>query len=244
VREIYGVFSIKSSSAKEDNWMADGKESFSGRVTVWVAIASSIVTIVLTGFNYVTKAKVDLAHVQVEDRAQAVDRDIRARSASVQKSQERTSRYTFVHTLFPELLDPDAQKKELSINLIRLALSDDEASKLFSGFSNSNDEQLKAAGKSAIAIITNVKNAASEEERKGFQALIDGNYDQAIAAFKAAENAYPGYHQVYEIARLISARRQDLNDPSKRKAVLQQIVVYFSWEAPADLLDQLKKAAQ
>jgi cell division protein FtsL len=84
---------------------------------------------------------------------------------------------------------------------------------------------------------TNTKDdaTAAAKEREGFQALIDGQYDRAIAAFQSAENAYNGYHMVYDLAILLRRNKAKMNDPAGKKAVFQTIVKSYSYKAPADL---------
>lgn len=84
---------------------------------------------------------------------------------------------------------------------------------------------------------TNTKDeaTAAAREREGFQALINGDYDHAIAAFQTAENAYNGYHHVYELAVLLRRSKAQLNDPAKKKEVFQTIVKRYSYGAPPDL---------
>lgn len=84
---------------------------------------------------------------------------------------------------------------------------------------------------------------ARDEEREGFQNLIDGNYDNAIAAFQASEDIYNSYHNVYELARLIRANKSQMNDPVKKKEIFQTIVREYSWGAPPELLAQIKTIA-
>ncbi|WP_158799412.1 hypothetical protein [Pedobacter sp. L105] len=40
---------------------------------------------------------------------------------------------------------------------------------------------------------------AKSKEREGFQDLVDGNFKGAALAFQSAEDAYNGYHWVYEL---------------------------------------------
>lgn len=95
-----------------------------------------------------------------------------------------------------------------------------------------------------ILKFTSKLQIASQREREGFEHLIAGKYDDAIKAFQASEDAYNSYHQVYELAKLLRSRRQDLNDENKRKEVFQVIVDKHSYGAPSDLLNQLKKMAK
>jgi len=90
------------------------------------------------------------------------------------------------------------------------------------------------------------KNSALAEakEREGFEKLIAGDYDGAAQAFQDADNAYPTFHSASEISRLIKARRNDLNDPAKRKEVFQTIARQYSFGAPPELINKLKEMSR
>lgn len=90
---------------------------------------------------------------------------------------------------------------------------------------------------------TNDLKTAQAKEREGFQSLLNGNYDQAIAAFQASENAYNSYHQVYELARFVRRNKEQFNDPANKKELFQKIVSDYSYGAPPDLLGQIKAIA-
>lgn len=85
--------------------------------------------------------------------------------------------------------------------------------------------------------------AAAATERAAFEALLAGNFDLAIQKFQESENAVNGYHQVYEIHRLLVKNKPDLNDSARRKEVFQKIVNDFYRGAPRDLLELLKNAS-
>lgn len=81
---------------------------------------------------------------------------------------------------------------------------------------------------------------AKAKEREGFQHLIAGDYDNAIAAFQAAENAYNTYHNVYDIARILRQNKSQMSDPVKKKEIFKKIVKDYSYGAPPDLWQQVK----
>lgn len=85
---------------------------------------------------------------------------------------------------------------------------------------------------------------AAAKEKEGFQKLIDGDYDRAASAFQESENAYHGYHQVFELAELIRSRKNDLADPTRRKEVFRLIVKEYSYGAPAALLRQIEELSK
>ncbi len=92
-------------------------------------------------------------------------------------------------------------------------------------------------------IKTKDKETALAKEREGFQNLINGKYDAAIAAFQASENAYNSYNQVYELARFLRRNKAQMNDPAKKKQIFQIIVKDYSYGAPKDLWQEVVKIA-
>lgn len=87
-------------------------------------------------------------------------------------------------------------------------------------------------------------SVASQEERAGFESLVAGRYDGALQHFQNAEKAYNGYHYVYEIAQLLRSKKTDFANPETRKQLLAKILTNYSYQAPPDLLEQLKTLAR
>ncbi|HEV7644276.1 MAG TPA: hypothetical protein VGO50_10070 [Pyrinomonadaceae bacterium] len=82
---------------------------------------------------------------------------------------------------------------------------------------------------------------AITKEKEGFQDLINGDYLAASVAFQASENAYPSYHNVYELAKLLRENQSYMNDPIKKRQVFQTIINKYSYGAPPD---QWKRVVQ
>jgi hypothetical protein len=88
----------------------------------------------------------------------------------------------------------------------------------------------------------------AENERAGFQAILDGNLSSARAYFGAAYKRSPQYHNVDEIYNtlLTEAAIQKYNNSSVAakqkilKGIFQTIVDQYSWGAPEDALNQMK----
>lgn len=99
------------------------------------------------------------------------------------------------------------------------------------------------AQKSTIQNYVSKSEEAAQQERQGFESLLAGDFERAANAFEASERAYHSYHSVYEIARLLRSKSAELNDPARRKAVLQEIVTRHAYGAPPDLLQRLREAA-
>lgn len=84
---------------------------------------------------------------------------------------------------------------------------------------------------------------ARQKEREGFQALLNEDLAGAAAAFQAAENAYNGYHWVYELARYLKTNRNE-TDPVNKQEIMRFIVKNFSKGAPPELIEELRKKVQ
>jgi hypothetical protein len=228
--------------------MADvAQDPKSSKMAAWTGIAASIVTLLLTVYNAYAKGQIDASEVRLKAQSQKVDDQLRERAADLDASKDRTSRYAFVKTLLPDLVSKDPAQRSLTVNLIRLTLTDAEAAKLFNGIALSDDKSLQAAGTEAITAIrqeTSRAQAASDKERQGFQFLVKGDYAASIEGFEAAEKAYPGFHNANEIAGLLKSRQTQLADPKSRKDVFRSILDNYSWKAPADVVEQLRKASQ
>lgn len=121
----------------------------SDRLTRWIGITGSLVTVVLTGWNAYTKTQID----QREAALKSLELSLKERSAGLEESRERVERYKWVLGLFPDLVNTDERKRNFTVNLIRLALTKDEAAQMFTGLQASSDTGLRSIGQSTVAAI-------------------------------------------------------------------------------------------
>lgn len=84
---------------------------------------------------------------------------------------------------------------------------------------------------------------ARTEERKGFQSMLAGDYDAAIEAFEAADEAYPTYNNAYELARILRRNKTQMKDEARKKEVFKTIAEQYSYRAPKDLLEKVRADA-
>ena len=84
---------------------------------------------------------------------------------------------------------------------------------------------------------------AEELEHQGFQFLIDKNVTAAINAFTNAENAFNGYHSVYEISRYLRNHRESLSDKnsSQWKFTYSTLIkeAKYNWKMPEEYKKRL-----
>jgi tetratricopeptide (TPR) repeat protein len=161
--------------------------------------------------------------------------------------KEKTGRYEFVNQLLPDLLKKDKKQIILTTNLIYLILEPSEAEQLFNGFANSDEEELQHAGKTGLETIKkeiSKKTTALSHERRGFEALSEGNFEKAITEFDKAEETYPTLHQNYEISQLLREEKDNIRDKADRKRVIKKIIDDYSWKVPDEQLEILKQAAE
>lgn len=77
-------------------------------------------------------------------------------------------------------------------------------------------------------------NAAKLYERQGFDALLQKDVVTAIDRFTLSENAYNGYHMVYDIAQYLKKKQKTLEskDPELWKKTYTTLLKEYSWRMP------------
>ncbi|MEK7727543.1 MAG: hypothetical protein AAB354_03975, partial [candidate division KSB1 bacterium] len=116
---------------------------------------------------------------------------LKARSAGVEESKERVERYKWVLSLLPGLTEKqDEAKRNFTVALVRLALTQEEAEQLFAGLQVSANQELQAVGQSGVEGLETETinrlvlqmNANTAEERKAAVALLEREYQDSPAA--------------------------------------------------------------
>ena len=134
----------------------------------------------------------------------------------------------------------DENTSILHINVIRLALHDDEAERLFVSFAQSTDPKIKQAGDEGITNIRNTQQTAAEKERDGFALILAGKFDEALSSFESAENISPTYHNVFEISQLLRRDRDNIRNEPTQKEIIRRLLRDYSWGMPEEVKAQLK----
>jgi len=194
---------------------------------------------------------------------QAIDKDLEMRRdfaeyfTRVSPSKNARERWKSYRTWVADQLQI-ASKKELEIAQLReekMKLNEEIASLTVPEEKQIKTEQIEKVQtnllmkQQQLASIRSDSNsqrrdfaAASELERQGFEQLLERDFDSARRAFEAAERAYPSFHQVHEIARLLKREQSRLRSPGDQKRVLTQIVSDYSWKAPAELIAAIERS--
>ncbi len=88
-------------------------------------------------------------------------------------------------------------------------------------------------------------DVAKKQEVLGFEALIKDDFSAALDHFEKATKAWPSYHNVSEIARLLRSKGRELSiAQSKEKAgqeVYQEIWDKYSWGMPEEIKAEMRK---
>ena len=209
----------------------------------WIAVISSIVTIGLTVYNTTLNTKIQKTELQLRQ----IETEIKRQSQELEVRRERTSRYEFVNKLLPDVLKKDKAQVTLTTNLITLALTEEEAKKLFDGFQSSRDKDIQEVGRIGTENLENQRERlrlALGHEAAAFEALIGGNYREALSEFEATDRVYPTFHQAYEIARLLRQNLSTMNDLNIRKNVFKRIVTEFKYGAPPKYIEKLEELSK
>lgn len=213
------------------------------KLGAWIGVISSIVTIGLTFYNATLNAKIQQTELQLKQ----VESEIRKKTQELEERKERTARYEFVNKLLPDVLKKQKAQVILTTNLISLALTEDEARKLFDGFQLSQDESIQEVGKIGSENLDKQRErlrSALAHEAAAFEALIAGDYQKALFEFEATEAVYPTFHQAYEISRYLRQNLNMMNESKTRTAVFRRIVTEYNYGAPLKYLQKIDELSK
>ena len=145
-------------------------------LTIWLGVVSTVLTLLLTALNAywsreisATDQRLKLKAADLEDKKLELEK----LNFSLTEGKERIARYAFVQGLFASVVnEKDAAQRTLAVNLINLALTEEEATKLFTGLQASTDKRAQEVGNigSDLVGITNLVvqlDAAAKESRIG-----------------------------------------------------------------------------
>ena len=171
-----------------------------------------------------------------------------------ERLQDQTVSRDYVQLAVTILKEPNSSKDMKSWAV--LLLNAHSATKFTPEKSKSLSEgtiQLRASF--AIAPSNNVPTITSSSaptedaenwELKGFGFLFERDVDSAWQAFKNAETAYPSFHSVSEIRKLLDAKKTELNAAPKegRNEVWKNFYISlrkFTWHVSPDVVRKLEE---
>jgi|GEM_PF-3405210 hypothetical protein len=197
-------------------------------------IFSWVCTLITTGvavFTSYSSSEATRDRIRLESEIARVESQLKQRA-------ENRSDFTFVHSLMPDLLSKEPARQAVAVHLIRLALSKDEAQQFISDLNNSTQPALKSAGSTGLADLKQSRSKsdlAEDLENKGFDLIISGKIAEAAQTFKAADAAYPGFNNAYEIGRMLD------KSPPKEGAI-KEILKGNQYGISSNAIAKLKNA--
>lgn len=174
----------------------------------------------------VAQAKLDKIDIDQKRAAALADLESRQKELAEIKGLIATAKSTSTSSQVQQTLEQAEQK----VNTI------EQQTQVTSQSLTRPDPKITFTGRSRA-------DEARDKEREGFEALISGDYDRSIAAFEAAEQAYNGYNNVYEIASLLRQSKDRMSIPDIKKGVFREISTRLAWGAPPDLIAKVKAIA-
>lgn len=153
----------------------------------WLAIASAALTVVLTALNAYWSHEVSKLDNEIKLKAADLDRQ----RLELDSGKERLARYAFVQKLLSDVLVQNSTQKNLTVNLIMLALTEQEAQQLFAGLQSSDSHEIRRVGTlgsdvAAVASQVLQMNDAVKVNRTGaLQTLINKHRGNSAAVEQA-----------------------------------------------------------
>jgi len=162
----------------------------SGNIGKWLATASAILTIGLTGLNAYWSREVSQVESEVKLRAAELEKQ----RLELDAGKAQMSRYTFVQNLLTGVLAQDQAQKTLTVNLINLALTEKEAQQFFAGLQASDNQETSMVGSLGTEVVATTAinnlvlqmNSAVKETRLGAVENLIQNYRANPAAVEQA----------------------------------------------------------
>lgn len=181
---------MASSAELQEHAAPKSGGSPAAQISTWVGIIGSVVTVVLTLWNVYTKSEIDKREAEL----QQLEIKLKERTTGVEESKERVDRYKWVLSLFPTLNSKDAKERNFTLNLARLALTNEEAEQLFASLQASTDSVLRSIGE------TGIKSIENEPINLLVSQLNAGKSSARIAAYNKLTTEYDSSHQAVVIA--------------------------------------------
>lgn len=160
------------------------------KVTGWLAVVSTVVTVTLTVLNAHWSREADEKAQALNEQLQQREQELKLQQLQLDAGKDKLARYSFVQNLFSGVLGQNPAQKNLTVNLIALALTPDEAQKLFSGLEGSENQAAKEVGSLgntvALSSLILQMNDAVKENRIGAVDQLIKNYRTNSAAVDQA----------------------------------------------------------
>ncbi|MGD1862328.1 MAG: hypothetical protein ACFB0E_20460 [Leptolyngbyaceae cyanobacterium] len=210
--------------------------SIIGSVLVPVAIAFT--GLLFTYQQNIASERMAIKEQESEERFNQANTEIATIQARVEQSQAMSD-------LIDALSSNDGPKRRLAVVAVELALKPEDAKKVLEIIaSQDTDPEVVATAQSSLASVNVVIETTADNERAGFQALLDGDLTKARQSFGEAYEISPTSRNVEEIYStvLTPTQVQTYNNAgdAERATILQALYQQILETYPRSLPDDLK----
>jgi len=215
--------------------------------TSWVALGALVVSLAGNWLQH-SDAAVSEKLAKIEEKEHQIKRDQLAEQerqiqASIDSKQKLIDELVTQHSVFQSKLEDikiEISKSNLTREALATAIANANSAIVQTGRSDTETTQLLSKPLSSSRDL----NTAHAFEVKGYEALINGKFEEALSAFASAEAAANGYHFSYEIARLLRQRKSNLQNPLVQREVLAAVAANYLAYASPDQRKRLKELSK
>lgn len=215
--------------------------------TSWVALGALLIS--LAG-NYLQHSDVVVSEklAKIEEKEHQIKRDqlaeqertLLASIAAKQKFFDEQSALISTQQSKLEAIQIEISKPKLTSAALSAAIAN--ASSTVAQTEKINAETVQNLSKSLT--ISRDFGAAHAFEAKGYEALINGKFEDALSAFSASEASATSYHFANEIVRLLRQQRDNLQNPNTQREVLRTVALKYSAYAAPNQRQRLEQLAK
>jgi hypothetical protein len=180
-------------------------------------------------------AQANLDSEKAEARLKTLQQQIDLATATYERTNQQIAEAE------QRLQETTAQVNESQAPQVHMAVA--EIKTILGQARQSNNEAIEDLQRLPQQTVPNHQIAESKEQ-EGFEKLITGDYAGSAQAFKDSDKAFPGFHNAYELFRIINTNRSNFDDPVKRKEIIRTIATKYSYGAKREFIEKLKNISR
>ena len=213
----------------------------------WIALVTILVSLVGNWYQF-SAAEVRDKLAQIEEKEhkhnadQYAEQELQLKASIASKEQVLDEQAAQLADLQSKLQATQAEISKAGATRESLAKAVEDLKQSVRQAEQSTTEATQSLSKPLTA--TRDVALARDLELKGYQALTEKRFDDALSAFNSSENAANGYHYSYEIARLLRQRKDDLGTASGQREVLAKVASKYSGYATPEQRQKLLELAR
>lgn len=205
------------------------------------------VAIAFTGYLFSQQQK--LTEQLQADRQIAIQEKFNQANTEIASIQAQVQQSQAVSGLIEALSSADGPRRKIAVVAVEIALKPEDAKRVLEIIAAQDpDPDVVATAENSLQNI-NIAIRAEDNERAGFQALLQGDLSAARQYFGAAYDQFPTLHNVDEIFRRVLTVEQvqayENADSRQQQEILiglyRQILSQYSWGMPENLKQEMAR---